>query len=77
VSVRPYQPTDLDAVISIFLAAIRESAARDYNQAQIDAWAQVDRDLWSKQRLDRPTWVVVIGQSLAGFTDLESSGHLE
>ena len=68
---------DLDAVIAIFLGAIREIASKDYDQAQIDAWAQVDRDTWAKRRLSKPTWVAVLGQASVGFADLESNGHLD
>jgi putative acetyltransferase len=76
-SIRAYQPTDLDAVVAIFLGAIREIASRDYNQAQIAAWAHVDRDRWALQRLSRPTWIAVINQLAVGFTDLEPDGHLD
>lgn len=77
VFVRPYQLSDLDAVIAIFLGAIREIAARDYNPAQVDAWAQADRGQWALQRLSRPTWTAVIDQQLVGFSDLEPDGHLD
>jgi putative acetyltransferase len=76
-SIRPYRPDDLDAVIRIFLTAIRETAAKDYDRAQIDAWAQADRDMWAKRRLSRPTWVAVVGAKPVGFTDLEPDGHLD
>jgi putative acetyltransferase len=75
--IRTYRPTDLDAVIAIFVGAIRKISSRDYNQAQIDAWAQVDRDRWASRRLSRPTWIAVIGQSAVGFSDLEPDGHLD
>jgi putative acetyltransferase len=76
-SIRPYNRADLDEVIAIFLGAIREIASRDYTPAQIEAWAQVDRDGWDRRRLSRPTWVAVRGDALAGFTDLEPDGHLD
>jgi len=75
-TIRAYQPTDLDAVIAIFLGAIREIASRDYASAQIDAWAQVDRESWALRRLSRPTWVAIIDQLPVGFADLEPNGHL-
>ena len=74
---RPYQPTDLDAVIAVFLGAIRQIASKDYNPAQIAAWAQADRPAWQQRRLTRPTWVAVIDQMVVGFTDLEPNGHLD
>ncbi len=76
-SVRMYEPTDLDATIAIFLGAIRQVASKDYERAQIEAWAQVDRDLWGKRRLSRPSWVAVLDADVVGFTDLEPDGHLD
>jgi putative acetyltransferase len=76
-AIRPYRPTELDAVIAIFLGSVRQIAARDYNEAQIDAWARVERDKWAVKRLSRPTWIALISQELVGFTDLEPDGHLD
>ncbi|WP_410217631.1 GNAT family N-acetyltransferase, partial [Paracoccus sp. (in: a-proteobacteria)] len=75
--VRNYKPADLDAVIDAFQAAILQTARADYTQAQVDAWAQVDREAWHLRRLSRPTWVAEIQGSVAGFTDLEADGHLD
>jgi putative acetyltransferase len=75
--IRPYQAADLDVVIEIFLRAIREVASKDYDQAQVDAWAQADRERWATRRLSRPTWVAVLGQETVGFSDLEPDGHLD
>jgi len=76
-AIRAYRPTDLDAVLAIFLGAVRNVASRDYDPAQIDAWAQVDRAGWAARRLSRPTWVAMIDQTAVGFTDLEPDGHLD
>lgn len=75
--IRRYEPSDLDAVINVFLRAIREVASRDYDAAQIDAWAQADRDVWARRRLDRPTWLALIDGAVAGFSDLQSDGHID
>ncbi len=76
-SIRAYRPDDLDAVIAIFVGAIRQVAVRDYSPAEIDAWAQVDRAGWTSRRLSRPTWVAELGRKPVGFTDLEPDGHLD
>ena len=76
-SARAYQPTDLDAVIAIFQGAIREIASKDYDKAQIEDWAQVNRARWSERRLSRPTWVAILDQVSVGFADLEPSGHID
>ncbi len=77
IAIRPYRADDLDAVIDIFLRAIRETAARDYAPAQIDAWAQVDREAWTVRRASRPTWVAWIDAAAVGFSDLEADGYLD
>jgi putative acetyltransferase len=75
--IRRYEAADLEAVMSVFLRSVRGVASRDYDAGQIAAWAQVDRDVWSYRRLDRPTWVALIDDVIAGFIDLESSGHID
>jgi putative acetyltransferase len=76
-TIRPYRPADLDGLIEIFLCAVRRTASGDYSREQVDAWAQADRGQWAARRLGRPTWVALAGRSLAGFADLEASGHLD
>jgi putative acetyltransferase len=75
--IRLYGPSDLDAVIAIFQGSVRKIAATDYNEAQIEAWAHVNRRAWARARLSRPTWLAVIGQEIVGFADLEPDGHLD
>jgi putative acetyltransferase len=72
-----YEAADLDAVMSVFLRSVRGVASRDYDAGQIAAWAQVDRDVWSRRRLDRPTWVALLDDVIAGFIDLERTGHVD
>jgi putative acetyltransferase len=76
-AIRPYRAPDLDAVIALFQAAVRESAARDYTPAEITAWAEVDRARWAVRRLDRPTWLALLDGMPAGFADLKPGGHLD
>ncbi|WP_188410629.1 GNAT family N-acetyltransferase [Agaricicola taiwanensis] len=75
--IRLYRPDDLDGLIAVFLAAIRQTASKDYMPAQIDAWARPDRAIWAERRASRPTWVAEIGGRPAGFTDLEPDGHID
>jgi putative acetyltransferase len=77
VSIRKYRPQDLDGVIDVFIRAIREIASKDYSPAQVAAWAQADRQLWSQRRTSRPTWVADVDGKPVGFIDLESDGHID
>jgi len=77
-TIRPYTTEDCDATIEIFLRAIREVASRDYNPAQVNAWAQVkDREAWAGRRASRPTWIAQNVDVVIGFSDLEPDGHLD
>jgi putative acetyltransferase len=77
IEVRPYQASDLDGVIDVFLRAVREIASDDYNSKQISAWAQVDREEWAAARMSRPTWVAVSNGKIAGFIDLHMNGLID
>lgn len=75
---RDYEPDDAQATIDIFLRAIREVASRDYDPAQIAAWAKVDdAEIWGQYRASRPTWLAMIGSMPVGFTDLKADGCLD
>ncbi|WP_159834360.1 GNAT family N-acetyltransferase [Burkholderia sp. 8Y] len=77
IEIRPYRASDLDGVIDLFLRAVRETASVDYNEKQIDVWAQADPDEWAVARASRPTWVAFTGGQLAGFADLERNGLID
>lgn len=74
---RSYQYSDLEGVITVFERAVRETASRDYNPAQIAAWVQADRDSWQKRLLDSNCWVATIEDTIVGFGNVELDGHLD
>lgn len=79
IQVRPYRPTDLNAIIELFNGSVRQVASRDYNAAQIDAWAPiaVNTSLWSERLERKPTFVAEYQSLVAGFSDLEPAGHID
>lgn len=74
---RLYQYSDLEGVITVFQRAVRETASRDYNPAQIAAWVQADRDSWQKRLLNSHCWVATIEDTIVGFGNVELDGHLD
>lgn len=77
-SIKAYDPADAQATIDIFLRAIREVASKDYNPAQITAWAKVDdAEVWAQWRASRPTWLAMNGSVAIGFADLKADGCLD
>ena len=68
---------DLDATIEIFLRAIQETASADYTPAQVNAWAQVNKDSWIKRRQGRAIWMALVENTPAGFAEFEPDGHID
>jgi putative acetyltransferase len=79
IRVRDYRPSYLDALIALWRGSIRQIASRDYTREQIMAWApdRVDREAAAARNLSRRVWVAEIGDVVVGYTDLESTGHLD
>lgn len=78
--VRPYAETDAPATLSVFLAAVTETASVHYSAEQIAAWARPDkRDLnvWNSARTSRNTYVATIGAEVAGFSDVGVDGYID
>ena len=79
IQVRPYKRADLNAIIELFNGSVRQIASRDYNPAQIDAWAPkaVNTSAWSERLERKPTFVAEVQSQVAGFSDLEPAGHID
>lgn len=79
VAIRPYGETDAGVTLSVFRSAIRVTAAADYSQEQIAAWACGDVDLadWHAMRAACHTVVALVDGAVAGFTDVDESGYID
>ncbi|WP_203580351.1 GNAT family N-acetyltransferase [Microbacterium hibisci] len=78
--VRSYRAEDARATLTIFLAAITETAAADYSPEQVQAWARPDRrnlTEWDAARKSRNTYVAVIGGEVVGFSDVAETGYID
>lgn len=74
---RLYRPEDLDAAIAVFQCAVRGIASKDYDQQQILAWSQVDRQRWQQRLNDSEVWLAEIDRRIVGIISLEAVGHLD
>ncbi len=75
---RPFRPGDTPALIDLFRDTVRRVNSRDYTPEQVRAWApdDIDPDCWAVLS-DHHTVVAEVGSLIAGFTDLETSGHID
>lgn len=78
--IRPYAETDAAATLSVFLAAVAETASVHYSAEQIAAWARPDeRDVnqWNSARKSLNTYVATIEAEVAGFSDVGDGGYID
>ena len=75
---RPYRPSDVDALIALFRDSVRRVALRDYTLEQLRAWAPdaIDREGWALRCAEHRSWVAEIDRRPVGFIELEADGHI-
>jgi putative acetyltransferase len=72
---RPYRDDDCEPTRAVFERAVRLTAAGDYSEEQVEAWAPTDLsapDLadWGGERAAAQTVVAAEGDQVLGFSDL-------
>ncbi|WP_312074629.1 GNAT family N-acetyltransferase [Atlantibacter sp.] len=77
VFIRRYHPRDFPDVVEVFLRSVTDVAAKDYNQAQTRAWAQIDEQSWMTRLSHAWTFVACCEDDIAGFITLDRGGHLD
>ncbi len=79
-SVRPYQAGDAATTLRIFTTAITTTAAADYSQEQVQAWAQPgQRDAveWHLAMRKRDSFVATANGEVVGFSDVDEHGYID
>ena len=76
---REYESADCAQMAELFYQTVHSVNARDYTQAQLNAWATGNVDLaeWDASFLKHRTVVAVAGSVIVGFGDMDDSGYLD
>ena len=76
---REYKTSDCRQLAELFYQTVHSVNARDYTQAQLNAWATgvVDLAEWDASFLRHKTIVAVEGAAIVGFGDMDYSGYLD
>ncbi|MGB3288862.1 MAG: GNAT family N-acetyltransferase [Burkholderiaceae bacterium] len=77
--IRQFRPGDEAALFRVFYTAIHETAARDYTQEQIDAWAPAgfDMDLWGNRMRQIRPFVAELDHEIVGYADVQPNGYID
>lgn len=78
-SIRPWEPSDATALSALYEASVRALGARDYDPAQVDAWASLtpSAEALDRRMSDGRTRLVGVMGDIAGFIDVEANGHID
>lgn len=78
--VRPFEPSDAEALATLFHESVREAGAHDYSEEQVAAWSpsRPDPETYLRRAESRKILVAVDedGQPI-GYGDLEPDGHID
>lgn len=76
--IRLFQKQDANQIALLFHETVREINIRDYSSSQVKAWAPDDIQFknWAKDCAEKFTYVADDEGVIAGFGELELSGHI-
>lgn len=77
--IREFTKGDEDVLLKIFKSSIRENAKSYYSEDQLKAWApdEIDLDKWALRIQGIKPYVLVEGQEVIGYGDLQESGYID
>ncbi len=77
--IRKYESTDCKELAELFYNTVHTVNAKDYTNAQLDAWASVQMDLekWDQSFQEHFTVVAVENGIIVGFGDIDTTGYLD
>lgn len=75
--IRPYQPTDIAALINLFRDAVHTINIQHYSPEQVAAWTNIDPDRWHQTLATNITLVAEHEGRIVGFADITHEGYLD
>jgi putative acetyltransferase len=77
ISIRPVRDGERQTLATIFTRAVHEIACRDYNAAQLQAWAPGDVAGFVARHRTYDALVAECDGAVAGFSDLNAHGYID
>lgn len=78
-NVRMYRSEDCKEIVELFYNTVHSVNAKDYNEAQLDAWAPKDINIskWDESLSEHYTIVIEDNSGIIGFGDLDINGYFD
>jgi putative acetyltransferase len=77
--IRPFCDTDLTQIVQLFFNTVHMVNRQDYTLEQVNAWVATvpSEAVWAERYQTRRVFVADHGGTIAGFAELEPSGHID
>ena len=78
-TIREFKIGDEDGLWRVFYSSIHQVCSNDYSEEQIHAWAPADLDptIWVSKIQSIKPFVVVDGEKIIGYADLQKDGKID
>lgn len=78
-NVRMYRSEDCKEIVELFYNTVHSVNSKDYNEAQLDAWAPKDINIskWDKSLSEHYSVVIEDNNIIIGFGDLDIDGYFD
>ncbi|GMU19721.1 MAG: hypothetical protein AMXMBFR12_09130 [Candidatus Babeliales bacterium] len=77
ISIRPYQPSDFNTVVTLFKEAVATINIKHYTSEQIATWTTINLERWQASLEKNITLVAEVDGIIVGFGDLRHEGYLD
>lgn len=80
ISIRDYQPEDVQALVNIFYNTVHRINIQHYTEQQVDVWApatSLETEGWAKKFLRTKPVVATVNDEIVGFAEFEPNGHID
>lgn len=79
IHIRRYKSDDVYNMAKLFYDTVHSINLNDYNEEQVNAWANgnVDLKLWDERYLNRYTVIAEDKDIMVGFGNIDKSGYLD
>lgn len=79
IKLRSYAEADCPELAQLFYDTVHAVNVKDYDQAQLDAWAtgELDQESWNRSFLAHHTVVAEQDGIIVGFGDMDETGYLD
>lgn len=80
ISIRDYQPEDVQALAHIYYNTIHRINIQHYTEEQVDVWApatSLETEGWAKKFPRTKPIIATVGNEIVGFAEFEPNGHID